>query len=147
MTQDQDQRQDSQSEEQQDSQQATRQAPAALEWFASGVALLLVVSALGYLVWHAAQPTQPVTLTVSPGPLERRLERYYQQVEVRNMGGESAGQVMLRGTLRRDGRVIEETAGQLDGVPADSARSTTLIFREDPASATLNLDIESYGEP
>lgn len=147
MTQDQDQRQDSQSQEQQDSQQATRQAPAALEWFASGVALLLVVSALGYLVWHAAQPTRPVTLTVSPGPLERRLERYYQQVEVRNLGGESAGQVMLRGTLRRGDRVVEETAGQLDGVPADSARSTTLIFREDPASATLNLDIESYGEP
>ena len=143
----QDQRQDSPPEEQAGDQQPTRQAPAALEWVASGVALLLVVATLGYLVWHAAQPARPVTLTVSPGPLERRLERYYQQVEVRNLGSESAGQVMLRGTLRRDGRVIEETTGQLDGVPADSARSTTLVFREDPASATLNLDIGSYGEP
>ena len=143
----QDQRQDSPPEEQAGDQQPTRQAPAALEWVASGVALLLVVATLGYLVWHAAQPTRPVTLTMSPGPLERRLERYYQQVEVRNLGSESAGQVQLRGTLRRDGRVIEETTGQLDGVPADSARSTTLVFREDPASATLNLDIGSYGEP
>ena len=143
----QDQRQDSPPEEQAGDQQPTRQAPAALEWVASGVALLLVVATLGYLVWHAAQPARPVTLTVSPGPLERRLERYYQQVEVRNLGSESAGQVQLRGTLRRDGLVIEETTGQLDGVPADSARSTTLVFREDPASATLNLDIGSYGEP
>lgn len=143
MTQDQSQQQEGQGED----RQPTRRAPGVLEWFASAVALLLVVSTLGYLVWHAAQPARPVTLAVRAGPLERRLERFYQQVEVRNLGGESAGQVGLRGTLRRDGRVVEEVAGELDGVPADSARSTTLVFREDPASATLNLDIESYGEP
>lgn len=143
MTQDQSQQQEGQGE----GRQPTRRAPGVLEWFASAVALLLVVSTLGYLVWHAAQPARPVTLAVRAGPLERRLERFYQQVEVRNLGGESAGQLQLRGTLRRDGRVVEEVAGQLDGVPADSARSTTLIFREDPGSSTLNLDIESYGEP
>ena len=147
MTQNQSQQQDGPPEEKADDQPPTRQAPAALEWFASGVALLLVVGTLGYLVWHAAQPARPVTLTVRAGPLERRLERSYQQVKVRNLGGESAGQVELRGTLRRGGRVVEEVTGQLDGVPADSTRSTTLIFREDPASGTLNLDIESYGEP
>lgn len=125
----------------------TRRAPGALEWTASGLALLLIATALGYLVWDALQPTRPIVLQVTPGQLERRMARFYQQVEVRNLGSASTGTVQLRGTLRRDGEIVEEVAGQLDTVPADSARSTTLVFREDPGRATLNLDVESYGEP
>jgi uncharacterized protein (TIGR02588 family) len=147
MTQDQNPQQDEQPQEQPDDQQPTRQAPAALEWLASAVALLLVMGTLGYLVWHAAQPARPVAFEVRAGKLERRLDRFYQQVEVRNLGSESAGQVELRGTLSQGGTVLEEVTGQIDGVPADSARSTTLIFRTDPEGRTLNLDIGSYGEP
>ncbi|MFC5848633.1 hypothetical protein [Deinococcus petrolearius] len=124
-----------------------RRPPSALEWAASAVALLLVTGTLGYLVWHASQPARPVAFELRPGALERRLDRYHQEVEVRNLGSGSTGQVQLRGTLRRAGEVVEEVSGQLDGLPADSARRTTLIFRENPEGGTLNLDVESYGEP
>lgn len=134
--------------DQQDGQGAPqRRPPDALEWAASAVALLLVVTTLGYLIWHTTQPNRPVTFEVRATEVQRRAGRFYQQVEVRNLGRQSAGAVGVRGEVRRPGQPTEEARASLDWLPAESSAEVTLLFRGDPQAGTLRLEIEGYSAP
>ena len=113
---------------------------AVLEWAMGGLGLLIVLAALGVILVEAAGPRDPARL-------EARLESarpegggWLAEVEVRNLGGETAAAVEV------EGRLGEDTAGAtIDYVPAHGEERVTLVFPADPRAAEIS--VTGWSEP
>lgn len=114
---------------------AARKQTPALEWIAAGLGLLVVLSALGVLLWHAVSGAgAPASLDIRPGAIARSGDAWRLQVEVRNTGERTAAQVEIEGALG------EETASAvIDYVPGHGRREAALVFSERPDAADLRV--------
>ncbi len=53
----------------------------------------------------------------------------------------------MRGTLERDGAVIEERRASFAYVPSEGEAKGGLVFEADPRTSRLKLTAEGYAEP
>ena len=116
-------------------------APALLEWAMGALGLLLVLAVLAVIGAGAFGPRQPARLEASLGEVRPAGAVWLAQVEVRNLGDETAAAVEV------EGRLGDQTAtATLDYVPAHGRRRLTLSFDADPRGA-VQLSVPGWSEP
>jgi uncharacterized protein (TIGR02588 family) len=118
------------------------------EWVVAGIGAVLVVAAIGYLVYFAqVTPSGPALIALEQGPVERNGDGYVVTVVVTNEGATTAAAVEIEGVLSRGGVEIETASATLDYVPRFSHRSAGLYFDTDPRTVDLELRALGYAEP
>jgi uncharacterized protein (TIGR02588 family) len=139
------------SDTQRSAHQTDRKAPKntipVLEWIASALGLMLVVGALGLIVYDAFVPDTPLQLTAETTRIMAFEGRYLVEVMIRNNGGLTAAQVNVEGTLKQRGKKIEVASTTFDYVPAYSSAKGGLFFTHNPRTYPLQLRANAYQEP
>ncbi|MDI6624511.1 MAG: hypothetical protein QME55_07260 [Brevundimonas sp.] len=116
-------------------------APALLEWLMGGLGLLLVLAVLAIVAFEAVGPREPPRIEARLGEIRRSGSVWLAEIEVRNLGDETAAGVEI------EGRVGDRTAGAtLDYVPAHGRERVTLSFDVDPRGA-VDLSVPGWSEP
>lgn len=118
------------------------------EWVVAAIGAMLVLGAIGYLVYFAE--TTPMSLPVivlEQEPTARSGAGYVVVVTVTNEGGTTAAAVEIEGMLSRGGVELETAATTLDYVPRFSTRQAGLFFSSDPRDGVLTLRALGYAEP
>jgi uncharacterized protein (TIGR02588 family) len=116
-------------------------APALLEWAMGGLGLLLVLAVLAIVAIEAVGPREPPRIEASLGEVRRAGAVWLAEVEVRNLGDETAAGVEV------EGRLGDQTAAAtVDYVPAHGRRRVTLSFDADPRGA-VELSVPGWSEP
>ena len=117
-------------------------------WWLGAASAVTVAALIGYLVYEALSGPPPVTdLSVETKATVQRGADYYVDVVVRNSAGASAAGVIVEGTISRNSVPLETSQFRLDYVPAQSEAQGTLLFRHDPRSDRLELEVKSFSEP
>ncbi len=124
------------------------QAASPWEWVVAAIGAVLVVAAIGYLIYFAqVTPEGPALIALEQGPVERNGDGYVVIVNVTNQGATTAAAVTVEGRLSRGGAAIETATATLDYVPRFSHRRAGLYFETDPRTADLDLRALGYTEP
>ena len=109
-------------------------APALLEWGMGGLGLLILLAALAVVAIEAFGAREPARLEARLDEVRPAGAAWLADVEVRNLGGETAASVEV------EGRLGDETAhATLDYVPAHGRDSVTLVFDADPRAAQVSI--------
>ena len=125
------------------------QSTTIVELIAAGLGALMLIGAIGYLLYTAAvsDATAP-DIEIAVGETQQATSGYVVAFTANNRSSFSAAKVKIRGELRSDGgEVIETTETELDYLPAYSSRRAGLYFQHDPAAGELKISPVAYAEP
>ncbi len=115
-------------------------APALLEWAMGGLGALLVLAALTVIMTEAFGARDPARLEARVTETRPAGARWLAEVEVRNLGDETAASVEV------EGRLAGETASAtIDYVPARGREQVTLAFDADPGAAPHAVEVSVAG--
>ncbi len=115
-------------------------APALLEWAMGGLGLVIVLAVLAVIAAEALGGRDPARLEARLGEVRPAGAAWLAEVEIRNLGGETAAAVEV------EGRLGDQTASAtLDYVPAHGRRTVTLAFDADPRAAVVT--VHGWSEP
>jgi uncharacterized protein (TIGR02588 family) len=118
------------------------------EWIVASVGLILVVSAVGFLLYQAVTQTSSspyVRVQVeSVAPLRGG---YLVKIKIINDGDTTAEGLIVEGELRKDGRRIELSHTEIDYAPAHAEKQGGLFFSHDPRQGDLRVRALGYEEP
>lgn len=119
-----------------------------LEWLMAAVGLILVVGALGFIIYKAATDgDKPPILKVKSTNIEKNEAGYLVEFEIENSGDITAASVVVEGKLTKGAEEIETSSATFDYAPAHSKRSGGLYFKNDPQTADLEILAKSYQKP
>lgn len=120
-----------------------------LEWTVFGASLTLVLTILGYLIYHTIiyTPGSPdLYITYVHDPSTNAPHRYF--LRVKNEGQETAEEVQIEMVLEQNGKELEVAAMTIPYVPKKSTREGWVIFSKNPSEAdTLYARVVSYKRP
>ncbi len=117
------------------------QKPPVLEWIMGGLGLLLTLAVLAVIGSGALGPRAPARLEAVLGEVRPAGAVWLAEVEVRNLGDETAAGVEV------EGRLGDQTAAAtLDYVPAHGRERVTLAFDADPRGA-VELSVPGWSGP
>lgn len=107
------------------------------EWVSLIVSLLLLAGVIGLVIALWISPSgRPARFRVERGAAHNEGGRYYLPVTIINDGDATGAQVTVEGRLAVGGE--EETASTtFDFIPARSSAEGVLVFKGDPAAATV----------
>ncbi len=126
-----------------------KQQPPALEWAMAALGLMLVVGTLGFILQHAVtEKGSPPRFQVSVVSIHEAGDQgYLTEIEVRNLGGETAAEVVVEGVLHSESGKIEMSRSTMDYVPSHSVRECGLLFLHDPSKGRFVLRVAAYNKP
>jgi uncharacterized protein (TIGR02588 family) len=119
-----------------------------VEWVVFAVGLVLVVSALTYLIYDGAtMGSDPPSIEVRLGTPEPRAHNFIVPVSVTNHGDETAEGITVEVSMESDGR--EPTRGELTiaFLPRRATREGFVTFQQDPRAARLSARVLGYEKP
>jgi uncharacterized protein (TIGR02588 family) len=127
----------------------TRRAPAisVWEWVAAAVAAVTIFSAIGTLLIVGRRERTPPILSVRVEGIEPAGLLFRVRFAVRNDGGSTAAEVVVRGDLQTGGRPAESGEVTFDYVPDGSERRGALLFTSDPRGGRVAVRALGYREP
>jgi uncharacterized protein (TIGR02588 family) len=108
--------------------------PALLEWVMGGLGGLLALAVLAVLAFEASGAREPARLEARLAEVRPAGVRWLAEVEVRNLGGETAAAVEVEGRLGD-----ATSSATVDYVPAHGRRHVTLAFDADPRAARVSV--------
>ena len=120
-----------------------------VEWVVFAVGLVLVLAALGYLVYEGAtMGSDPPSLEVRLGAPAERTHNFIVPVSVTNHGDETAEGVTVEVTLE-SGAGQEPARGEITiaFIPRHATREGWVAFQQDPRNARLTARVLGYGKP
>lgn len=112
----------------------TQAARPILQWAMASVGVLATLFVIGVVVWEAAQPKDPPSLTVHLVRVERTAAGQVALVKVVNNGDDTAAAVDIEGVLD-----AENATATVDYVPGHGHAKAYLQFSSDPRSAVLSV--------
>ena len=119
-----------------------------LEWVVAIIGLMIVTGAISYLVYQGlTEKKTPPQILLKVDSITITGTNYLVQVKAINQGGETVKELMIEGTLKSKGSMIETSTITFDYVPAKSERMGGLIFTDDPRTLTLQLRALGYEQP
>jgi uncharacterized protein (TIGR02588 family) len=120
-----------------------------LEWIVFGVGLVLVVSALAYLVYDGATATEaPPDIEVRLGEPRAGGAGFLVPVSVSNRGGQTAEGVTVEVVLETAGAPEPERSDfTLAFLPRGGTREGWVAFRTDPRAGRLTARAHGYEVP
>ena len=119
-----------------------------LEWITAVIGLLLVSSAIGFLIYRGAtKGDTPPAIKIEVESVAQVGESYLVNFRVLNTGDSTAAALTIEGELK-NGEKPEETSDiSLTYVPAHSERRGGLIFTKNPNDYQLQIRAKGYEQP
>ena len=119
-----------------------------LEATAGGIGAVLALLTLGVIAWDGiSADSRPPAVVVEAARVDEIPNGFVVEVNAINRGDYTAAQVVVEGTLSRDGAVMETSETTFDYVPSDAQRSGGLYFTNDPRTYELALRAKGYTNP
>jgi len=117
------------------------------EWIAAAVSAALVGAAVVTLLVSGRRERTPPVLSVRVEGTEPAGPYFRVRFAVRNDGGTTAAQVVVRGEVQTTSPAPESGEVTFDYVPDGSERRGALLFTIDPRTAHLAVRALGYREP
>lgn len=119
-----------------------------LEWVAALIGLAITLALLGFVGWQALTPQTDATpaIVVTAERVVPVEGGYVVEVTARNMGGSTAADVQVEGTLGK-GAGAPKSSVTFPYVPGQSERQGGLFFAEDPRKKGLEVRALGYTKP
>ncbi|MFB2918897.1 hypothetical protein [Aerosakkonema funiforme] len=119
-----------------------------LEWVVFGMALLMVVSTLGYLIYDAATLSKmPPAIQVQLGEPQPIMEHFIVPVSVTNQGDRTAEGVQIEVTLESTSKEKETAQFEIAFLPRRAKREGWVTFETDPRTAKVKARALGYEKP
>ena len=119
-----------------------------LEWVASSLGLLIVLSVVALLGWDALnQDGAPPAVLIDRGRIAQHQAGYTVEITVRNAANATVAEVQIEGVLRRSGEIVETARTRIDYLPGSSVRRAGLFFTRDPREHEMTIRALGYAEP
>lgn len=119
-----------------------------LEWVVAGVGLVLVVSAIGFLLYQAAAgKLSSPDVTVQVESIVTLRSGYLVKIKIINHGDATAEGLVVEGELKKGEEQIEVSHTEIDYAPAHSEKQGGLFFSQDPRQFELRVRALGYEEP
>lgn len=119
-----------------------------LEWIASAIGLLLILTVLGFIGWQAMNdPGSSPAIIVRATDVSSVPGGYRVIFRAENTGGTAAAQVRIEGTLSAGSGEPQTSSVILDYIPGHSAREGGLFFSQDPQAGDLALRASGFANP
>lgn len=121
-----------------------------VEWTVFAIGLVLVVSALSYLIYDGAtMGSDPPSLEVRLGAPEQRAHNFIVPVTVTNHGDETAEGVTIEVSMEQAGGQEPAVRGELTiaFLPRRATREGFVTFDHDPRAAQLKARVLGYEKP
>lgn len=139
----------SQAEQQSDSNQPQRRERSPAEWISFGIALLILFSIVGLVLYSWLKVGEkPAILVLERSGNVRQVEKeFYVPFTLTNDGGETADAVQVIAELRINGEVEEMGEQQINFLAGGEAEEGEFIFSRDPQEGELVIRVASYQKP
>lgn len=118
------------------------------EWIVTVISTLLVVGAVGYVLYRAvSEPTTPPEIVVTIEDIHPRANGYLVEFWAYNRGGRTAKDLAIEGRLVSDTGVVATRSTSLTFVPGESKRRGGLFFPVDPRRYRIEMYPVGYDVP
>ena len=115
-------------------------------WVIAGIGGLLLLGTAGYLLYcDITQEPTPPAIILHVIDVHRQNDGYLATIEAVNTGGRTAAQVVITGSLYRDGTEIEEREYTYDYLPPRSPRDGGLFFEHASDAQGVHLEVRASG--
>jgi len=122
--------------------------PPIWEWIVAFVGLMLVVSAVGFMLYRALKGnSSPPEITISIDSVTTAADGFLVTFRAINRGEVTAAGLTVKGELRSDSETIETSTATLNYVPSRSERRGGLFFTNDPRKFEIKLRAKGYERP
>lgn len=120
-----------------------------VEWIVATLGALLVLGAIGFLIYHAVgRDESPPDVRLVAAEIREQRNGYVVRFRALNEGGSAAANLTIAGELSAaDGAAVEWSTTRIDYLPARSEHEGGLFFTRDPRLFTLRLRPEGYQDP
>ena len=124
------------------------ESPSVLEWIFASTGLLVILCALGFLIYRGAtKGDTPPVVKVEVESITQAGENYVINFRVSNTGDTTAADLTIEGELK-NGEKSEETSDvTMTYVPAQSVRRGGLIFTKNPNEYQLKIRAKGFELP
>ena len=124
------------------------ESPSLLEWIFAAIGVLIVASAIGFLVYRGAtKGDTPPAIKVEVESVTPTGENYLVNFRVHNTGDTTAAGLTIEGELKNGEKPEETSAVTMTYVPAQSARRGGLFFTKNPNEFQLKIRAKGYERP
>ena len=114
----------------------------------AALGLIFVLGSFGLMVRETVIAGKRVAqLSIAVGEIAPSTHGYRVNLVIENRGNATAAALVVEGTLRRNGKVVETSEATLDYVSAGSRRDVVLFFTNDPRQGDLVVRPLGYVEP
>ena len=130
------------------SEEEQEKPPSLLEWIFAALGLVVVLSAVGFLIYRGAtKGDAPPVLKIEVESIAQKGDNYLVNFRVSNTGETTAADLTIEGVLK-NGEKTEETSDlTMTYVPAQSMRRGGLFFTKNPHEFELRIRAKGYEQP
>jgi uncharacterized protein (TIGR02588 family) len=126
----------------------SKEPPSPLEWLFAAIGLLVVVGAIGFLVYRGAtKGDTPPVIKIEVESITPSGENYLVNFRVSNTGDTTAAALMIEGELKNGDKIEETSDISMAYLPAKSVRRGGLFFTKDPHQFELKIRAKGYEQP
>ncbi len=129
------------------SQAPASRKPSAAEWTTLILSSLVILALVAGVIWLTVDGDDaPPRIEATPVMSELRQVggAYALPIEVTNRGNAAAQHVLVRAEVSRDDGSPESAEFTLDVLAGGETREATVVFRADPATHDLTVDVVSF---
>ncbi len=122
--------------------------PPALEWLTAAIGFIMVVGALGFLIYQAvAEKSMPPNISVQVDSINSTSGGFLVNFHVKNRGAMTASALTVEGELSKNGETIETSSAAIAYSPSNSERKGGLLFTKNPNDFDFKIRATGYEEP
>ncbi len=130
------------------SSDGAKQKTPLLEWIVAGIGLILVVGAIGFMLYQAVSSTSaPPVIEIKVESAVANKTGYLVVFEARNTGEQTASNVAIEGEIKNGDESVEKSGVAMDYIPSHSVRKGGLYFTKNPQPFDLQVRAEGYEKP
>jgi uncharacterized protein (TIGR02588 family) len=123
-------------------------SPSLLEWLFAAIGVLVVTSALGFLIYRGATKRDtPPAIKIEVESVTQTGGTYLVSFRVFNSGDTTAADLTIEGELKNGEKPEETSDVTMTYVPAQSVRRGGLFFTKNPSDFQLNIRAKGYEQP
>ncbi len=120
----------------------------AIEWLVAAVGAVCVVGALALLLHRwATTDGSPPDIVLEVGAISHGSGGWRVEVLATNLGGRTAEDVQITGSLEVVGAPTEESQAAIGYLPVRSTREVVLVFESDPNAGGLEVSVRGFSLP
>jgi len=123
-------------------------SPPLWEWILAAIGAVLILSALGTVLYHAATEVEtPAAFEIKVVSESKVGESYVVNFRLTNNGTHTAAALNVEGALTRGSEEIEKSTASITYVPPGSEREGALFFTKNPNDNDLAIRVTGYEKP